>query len=291
MPLGKKITPEVSEIIAEETFKNPSLQRKEIADIIQKRLKNAGLPIPADSTLKRKISEFRIIGDDDRPWYFNTDDKIPHETMGTLLKLQRWCLIMGSPLTVREARWAARLVHSVQDSEYLLEIAWRYAMRERIKGSYDDLDMELCFPRYSSIDSSLRRAAAKAGILHYLTREDFTPYEEPLPDFERKSPTWIERSMHIPLDEAMEIKIFGEKTEIEHQEELSDELKELYALWLRIFSKSPGWDSLNTNEKINQAKRLRSELAGYASIVEGEKSKNWVPSHNLLLGLGLDKRE
>jgi hypothetical protein len=291
MPLGLKITPEVSQVIAEETLKNLGLQRKEIARLIEARLKKAGLTIPADSTLKKKISEFRTIGDDDRPWHFSVaDDKIQYQPLGTLLRLQRWCLIMGSPLTIREAKWASWLANAIDDSKYLLEIAWRYSIRERIKSTYDDPDGELCFPRHSPTDETIRRASAKAGILYYTTREDFTGYEEPLPDFERKSPTWIERSMHIPIDFAMETKVFGEEISIKHAETLSDKLAELYALWLRIFTQSLGWNTLNTDEKISLAQRLQNEIAKYAGVDEGKRSRNWVPSQELISGLGLDKK-
>jgi hypothetical protein len=167
-------------------------------------------------------------------------------------------------------------------------LAWRYSVRERINSTYDDLDGALCFPRPSPTDETIKRAAAKAGIIRLPTREDFIGYEKAFPNFDRRAPTWIERSMDIPIDRAMEIKIFGEQIQIKHTEILSAKLKELYALWLRIFAQSPGWDALNMKKKIMLAQRLFREVADYGSVEEVKRSKSWTPSQTLVSESGLN---
>jgi len=196
---------------------------------------------------------------------------------------------MGIPLTVREARWASRLVDAMDDRRYLLETAWRYSVRERIETAYDELDMDLCFPRYSPTGDNKKRAAAKVGITHYVTREDFELTDEPRPDFNLKSPTWIERSMHIPLDQAMEIKVLGH--EIEHIEELPDDLKELYALWLRYCAQSPNWETLDQPARMTLAQALRREVAEYGTMDESERNRHWEPSSGLISKLDQGQQE
>ena len=288
MPAGPKIQAEVREIIAEEALKNPQLQRKEVIVRIEERLKDQGLRIPAFTTLVKLISESRQISEDDKPWSFSADDEIPYETRGTLLKLQRWCLIMGPPLTIREARWASRLVDAMDDRRYLLEVAWRYSVRERIKAAYDELDMDLCFPRYSPTGDNKKNAAAKVGITRRVSIEDMQLLEEPVPDFDLKSPMWIERAMQIPLDKAIERKILG--YEIEHVEELPDDLKELYALWLRYCAQLQYWETLDQDAKIMLAQGLHREVADYGKVDEDERNRDWEPSHKLLSKLYHDQQ-
>lgn len=181
---------------------------------------------------------------------------------------------MGAPLTVREARWASRLIGTLDDEKYLLEIAWRYSVRERIKAHYEELDADLCFPRYSLDDANKKYAASKAGITRYIIREDLNLIEEPELDFHQENPARIERSMHIELDKAIEIKVLGEP--VEHTEELSDSNKELYALWLRYCAQSLKWEALEYEMKVKISQQLHKEVAEYGKL--GERSSRWEPS-------------
>jgi hypothetical protein len=285
MPAGPKISSQVHDVIAEEALKNPYLQRGEVIELIKKRLDRQGFLVPAYTTLIKLISEARQVSEDDKPWSFSIDEEIFNGLRGMLIKLQRWCLIIGAPLTIREARWASRLVNALDDEKYLLETAWRYSVRERIKALYQDLDMDLCFPRHSTDNADKKYAASKAGIIHYLTREDLELIEEPSLNFDLKNPTWIERAMHIPLDKAMEIKVLGEP--VDHTKELSDSNRELYAIWLRYCAQSSKWDELEYEMKVKLSRQLHMEVAEYGNL--GEISIRWEPSPEIFDKLELNQ--
>ncbi len=282
MSKGQRINTTVKLIIAVEALRDPNLPRKAVVSDIKKRIGQTGETLPTAQTLERLISRIRqhILGEDD-PWSISASvsNDIPADANGILIKLQRWCLIMGRPLTVREAKWAARLRTAVR-SENLLEWAWRYALREMIADSLqdrlvtDDLDRELCFPRETPMEDCIMMAGRRAGILPSPSLEDFVlSEEEPLNnEFLADFPSWVERGMDVPLGQAMEHKLLLWR--VEHEEEFSEDADALYALWLQYLSKEPGWKDLNNEKRVALVKALHREVAELSHY----QARNWKPS-------------
>ena len=58
------------------------------------------------------------------------EHRIPPEANADLLRIWKWCAVVGRKFTIREALWVARLRDMV-DFEWLLQRAVEYAIREK----------------------------------------------------------------------------------------------------------------------------------------------------------------
>lgn len=69
----------------------------------------------------------------DEPWSLgvSAEYNIPPEATKDLLKIKKWCFVVGRKFTSREAQWAARL-RGIVDWQDLLSMAAKYAIRERV---------------------------------------------------------------------------------------------------------------------------------------------------------------
>jgi len=120
--------------------------------------------VPAYETLLKMISESRSKGqsDLDAPWSLGSLAKhdLPTDALSDVVEVWKLCLAIGTPLTIREARWVTWLRSTIPDLEAsdwdsetrlgaLNGWAYQYALRERatealgIDNDTWDLDTEL----------------------------------------------------------------------------------------------------------------------------------------------------
>lgn len=129
-----KITDENQAMIMQYALKTPRIPRTKLAEQLQTELDWEG-PSPEVEVLERKISWFRnhaTDGPQDKPWSTATLDKypIPPESLPAVLRVWKSCIEKEVGLTIREAKWVARLSAIQQDIEKLSFIASRYARTE-----------------------------------------------------------------------------------------------------------------------------------------------------------------
>jgi len=109
-----RITQEGRTIIATKALAYPRIPRTELAEQLQGEFKREGHGVPTIETLERRISWYRNHAQDDpqdKPWSIATLDKFPIPTEALPIVLWVWFRQQerGYPLSIREAKWIARL--------------------------------------------------------------------------------------------------------------------------------------------------------------------------------------
>jgi hypothetical protein len=97
---------------------------KELASKIQKAIRNGGEEPPELSTLEKKIYEYKNkVAPEDEPWSIGTLTNFPisPEALPKVLKEYRHKIKEGTKLTIREAKWVARL-STIKSSKVLLGV-------------------------------------------------------------------------------------------------------------------------------------------------------------------------
>lgn len=245
---------------------------------------------------------------------------ISPEATPALLRIRRWCIVMGTVFTIREARWAAHLRGTVPAAE-LASVAYRYATRERAcellktRGTYtDDLDAELALsglslkadPRQRWVYSTALRTGA---VAQPLDSNSVTELAEAIRDAPESEDQLIARyltrkqELHALLRERPP----GEAVEYylgltaHDDSKLDQSADEVYALWLRKLRKGPQWRHMSLEAKNKIARRLRDEVTNaYQSWQEQRTSgtvhwwdaimgPRWEPSERLLGMVGIDE--
>jgi len=151
---GPKISNEIRQlIISQAIHDSKTMPRRALAVRLQELIERMGEVSPTEDTLSRMISEARNKqpSELEKPWCIGACDyyNIPHDIIPILIKIQKLRAIEdeGEPsgeITVREARWIARLYPAAKpimsklalssESEllWLLFIAVSYSQRERV---------------------------------------------------------------------------------------------------------------------------------------------------------------
>jgi len=123
---------------------------KDIGKDLNKEFEKHGFRTLKPSTLINLISKIR--SQEGGEWTFVDILDIPTESISAVLQAWREGKLLGSPLTMQEAKWCARLSFFIKDSFALRQWAYAYANRERaceiLKKPFDtsDLDMILTTP-------------------------------------------------------------------------------------------------------------------------------------------------
>lgn len=153
---GPKISQEIRQLIISQAIHDSKMMpRRVLAIRLKEMIKSLGEPTPTEDTLMRMISDARNKqpSEFEKPWCIGACDyyNIPHDMIPILIKMQRLKLENAgveedtpNVLTVREARWIARLYHVAEplirdlfgtDENSLLWldfIASSYVRRERV---------------------------------------------------------------------------------------------------------------------------------------------------------------
>ncbi len=157
MAKGPIVTAEVEALIASVYQKHPKWKAKEVHNEVSSLLRkeNPKLPSkwPSLSTVQKVLATFRKniketpIHPEDRLWSMGTLDEypIPPDAIPSVVKV--WKLreerLLGPlkagysglrkfSLTIRQAKWAGRLAHIVEDIELLSQFADKYAAIEQV---------------------------------------------------------------------------------------------------------------------------------------------------------------
>ena len=141
MPRGDKLTPEVLEVIAEVYLdrRNVDLSGKQIAYKVREHLgkeKSKNYTWPSDITVRERLRKIRAReSEEDKPWSLgvSVQHNMPPEASHDLMKIRRWCEVVGMTFTIREALWVCYL-RGVVPFERLYYTAILYARREQICG-------------------------------------------------------------------------------------------------------------------------------------------------------------
>lgn len=142
MPKGPKIKEWVKWYIRTEALRNHAEPRDCVAGRIETYL-DGKEPVPSRETINKMVSGARNSTDpEDRPWSVAAlaDYDILAEALPAVMKA--WAAtIDDTPLTIRQAKWIARL-HCIRGNiDYLTERALEYANREKaikLTGAYPD---------------------------------------------------------------------------------------------------------------------------------------------------------
>ena len=108
-----RITPDGEALIVSRALESPRLQRAVLAEKLQAEFGKRNWPVPKLEVLEKKISKYRNREESpqDKPWSTATLEAypIPPEALPKVLELWKFRLDTGEKLTIREAKWAARL--------------------------------------------------------------------------------------------------------------------------------------------------------------------------------------
>jgi len=287
---GPKIPVKTRGIINEAALLLPNIDREELAKFLRKYLADEGLMTPSLETVKRMISAARNSDtNEDQAWSLSTSAKygIPDELNGDLFQILKGCLIIGRTLTIREAKWIARL-KEVVPPENLLYHAVQYSIRERaclvseIANDTADLDAELVFGKYDSKTSFF--AAINTGIIekpkHIIEKTQELIIISPENMFNTNNVSNADR-----IIESIVLKPVG--LDFKHDDDLSEDGKTAYALWLRHLCKGTQWINLTIDRKRKIAMDLRKEIAATKNLPYWEHV-DWEPSRKILKEVGLE---
>jgi hypothetical protein len=171
MPIGPKITDNVRRTITEVWVDHQDWVAKEVMTEVHTRLRKNNPNVkpnwPGISAIQIELKKLRGRDSDtkekgdplnlqDKPWNVITlmEYDLPPEALPTVLEVWLFRLRENfSPLTIREAKWVARLHKTVSDIQRLDFHASRYAFTERI-GWLNDISLTKIFMRsQNDIDS------------------------------------------------------------------------------------------------------------------------------------------
>lgn len=151
---------DVEILIFTEARRKPDEPRKITAATLRQLIRDMGYAAPSRLTLEKMISRARNVSDpEDVPWgVLNTKDDIPPEILPTVLEV--WMNVLSEehqpPLTVRQAKWVARLCRLAPISGTSIRELLRYA---RIYAGHEQA-MEL-LPEKTSARTALIRQSSR----------------------------------------------------------------------------------------------------------------------------------
>lgn len=198
--------------------------------------------------------------DVDAPWSMAASAdpqwKIPPEANADLLKIWKWCVVVGRKFTIREAQWVTRLRGAVPFSHQLL-IASEYAIRERVSERMvtTDLDAFVVFSNSERMDWLFKTVKDLGAFPKF----DPLPYAEAQAEEEAPWELFKGRLNFVEIDLAS----FAVFTAVGLDWKLAplaskwtQEADWVYALCLLRLSKGRQWHSFTEKTKNRIAQRL-----------------------------------
>ena len=325
MARGPKVSEYTKTIIAEIYYEHPKRPAKDIQKEANKRLNGKG---PGKSCVQKFLAEIRKRDEEidprpDLPWSLGSSAKynIPPEANQDLMKIWKWCTVVGMTLTIREAQWVTRLKGIAAD-DLLFLWAIRYARREQVcrllgqeKVSTTDLDMRIIFPiigiSQSDLEDNWMSSITRRLLTEMYDREtDWTSlikheYEagywekEIFAHFMDTPPSWVVQLYLALLPQ--------------HNQTLSESGDIVYAIWLRLFANGMKWKRIAKETKNKIAEQLYEEVrlankeineltgadGGRKTADEVfniqmkclKQSMAWKPSEKLLQEVGISEKE
>lgn len=138
MSKGPRISPTVKRTITEEALRERNKPRRALVAELRDRIERMGEPVPADETIEKLISWARRHepSPEDAPWSLGACAKIgiPLGSIPAVLRVWKHHLACSSrALTIREAKWVARLQAALPDKSTadVNFLAMCYALREQ----------------------------------------------------------------------------------------------------------------------------------------------------------------
>lgn len=287
--------PEIIDAIRFLREKYPEVSSKVILDKLGVRFTGKKYSLPTDRTVRNILARAGSPKKEtiDRTWSLGASAKynIPSEASSDLLKIWKWCILVGREFTIREAKWVARLKNIVK-SENLLFVAGMYALQERMCKDVNDfnssaLDAWLVFFDRTEmwVYQSLQTSGIIPGIFSREKAEEF--YGNVWLDWIGEPGKSVEGILRITP---------------KHIQELSKEADMIYALWLRLLSQGPGWNILSDQEKNNLAQSLRIDIflknniirraltsdKSFLQLSANEREQVMAPSKEILNKAGID---
>ena len=273
MAKGPIITDEVRLLISEVHIAHPHWLAKDVQHEVNVRMRGKG---PRISAIQKQLTTVRkasasVSKSLEAPWSIavSADYGIPLETNEVLMKIWKWCAVVGMTLTIREAQWVARL-RGVTTDDLLYSLAVSYARREHVcqllgrEEIYTaDLDIVSVFPMtnvmWSPYDTEVRWAFLETwrvviGISY--STDDLALFDKHAAELD----SWNKSTfayMNIPAGQTVEKYL---SINPQHSQVLGENADIVYALWLRLFGSSPKWKNMTLETKIEMAMRLRKEV-------------------------------
>jgi len=273
MAKGPIITDEVRLLISEVHIAHPHWQAKDVQHEVNVRMRGKG---PRISAIQKQLTTVRkasasVSKSLEAPWSIavSADYGIPLETNEVLMKIWKWCAVVGMTLTIREAQWVARLRGIVPD-DIIYSRAIKYARREQVcqllgrEEIYTtDLDIFSVFymanEGWSPHDTEVRWALletmkALPGIHH--NTDELALIRKRADEMD----SWNKSNyayMNIPASRIVEKYL---SINPQYKQTLGENTDIVYTIWLRLFGSSPKWKSMTLETKIEMAIRLYKEV-------------------------------
>ncbi|MBI4236303.1 MAG: hypothetical protein HY688_02990 [Chloroflexi bacterium] len=266
-------------MIAEAALSVPRRPRDEVAKNLKDRIGAMGEREPAHDTLVKMISAARHSGqsDLDKPWSLGalTHHELPTHAINDVVEIWKLCLAVGWILTIRQAKWIARLRQTMPSGRDLPEDPgyWRsnlytwahiYALREQatealgIPNETNDLDFDFLLMStwewftalaVGDLQSTWRARERPSRLLEKEIAIESQPGR-------RGGITW---GMPHDVVEA-QLDMYEAPQLEEHQFSPSAEASKVYAYWLRHLSRGPQWENLPFERRLQIVVRLREEV-------------------------------
>jgi len=308
MSRGPKVSKDDQVTIAEILIEYPKLPAKEVQREANRRLHDKG---PGLSYIQKFMAERRKKANKDTspdaPWSLGLSAiyQIPPEANQDLLKVWKWCTVVGMTFTIREAQWVARL-RALFPFERLYSHAILYARRERAcqflgwdtKIITTDLDIDILFPTHVAklpqltalwMSSTAKRLAR--GI--YYSEDEETLLTKHEQDFREKE--YFAWETNFPASRVVQLYL---AVLPKHNQKLSENADIIYTLWLRLFGNGVKWKRMDEETKNIIAQQLYEEVAQAEKeindLTEADtdvyiKYRAWMPSEKLLHKVGIPK--
>jgi len=290
MAKGPIITDEVRLLISEVHIAHPHWQAKDVQHEVNVRMGGKG---PRISAIQKQLTTVRkasasVSKNLEAPWSLgiSADYGIPLETNEVLMKIWKWCAVVGMTLTIREAQWVARL-RGIAPDDLLFLWAIRYARREqvcRLLGREEiytaDLDIDIVFPT-GRVSWTPHGAEAVWAFLETWKVLFGMPYgkvlagkphsKDELAFFRQRvseMDDWDKTnyaSMNTLASQKVENYLY---LDTEHKQTLGKNTDMIYAVWLRLFASSPKWKNMNLETKSEMAMRLHKEIELKEEIIK-----------------------
>ena len=302
MGKGPKVTPEIEVIIAEVFVENDDWPAKMVQVEVNRRLGGNG---PKLSAIQKRLTKFRAEKsrkdaalDKDvaqglgAPWKLVSDGDVPPEAVPAALQVWKWRFTLGLPLSVREAKWVARLHPVIADtldlSNFVLSYAYREEACELSNQPFETADIDARLTMNSWEHTTARLVGKMTWIGHSTVGDLFSP--TPL-----KDGVWTGTSVSkVATRELLDELIYENIDKQVPTENLKDELllsddlenrateqgKWVYTHWLVYLSKGPRWSDLSVEGRMKLIGQLQEWILnhqwadkGYVGLVPGTDQK------------------
>ncbi len=293
-------------------YKKSGFSRMKVVEEIKQRIESYVGRMPADETIANLVSHawHHEPSPLEKPWCLGVSREynFPSEANADLLKIWKWCLVVGWTFTIREALWVVQLRNAVPFNRLLFYVVV-YAIRERaceILGTStietSDVDFHQFFDKDAKwTNMTIQRLGTielssdkyEFGYKNILASAEYDIGYQNIPDSDLDM--LFCSQFYEPVSEVVKRGLgWSEKIDSNRIISPSKDVDMVFAIWLRVFSTDVNFRNMPEESQRAITEKLHQEIVDVAKYYEGVGTKDildeqsrWSPSVELFEEAGI----